>query len=401
MAKTRRNAPRGRGESEQSNKIRARDGWEESSDESDIVQKLLEGSDEQRESILAGLGSLSPFDKEFLRARLKDAILRIRERKSLQAYTGWLISALALVASDDQDAFVLVAQHVDQKLENNEWVRYWALAQLYWTRPTAEVLDLLLELGSVEDRSSLVRELAQAIVRKARAEGPETFPVDLRRGDIFARLRALQIVADPGNAPGLVQFLQSRPDGNLAYETLRALTATPEVTKVAAEALARTISSEVLVPLVTHASTGAKPEFLKHFALLFQRYRRTEVEDLLRNAFRREGISTSGIARQLLDAAQFDDHTPATPHAAGLPPGAWRAELAYRSVLKRPTTFELLESLSATQLSSVLQDAGLTTTDTAPGKLAELAQSIAPGGPPNPLWLAWIKNVHATRLTQD
>lgn len=87
--------------------------------------------------------------------------------------------------------------------------------------------------------------------------------------------------------------------------------------------------------------------------------------------------------------------------ATALPPGPWRAELAYRSVLQRPATFELLESLSPGQLSAALQQAGLTTADTPLDKLDALAKSISHGGPPSPLWLAWIRNVHASRLTQD
>jgi hypothetical protein len=106
------------------------------------------------------------------------------------------------------------------------------------------------------------------------------------------------------------------------------------------------------------------------------------------------------VAHDVMPNLAGDSHGPRGP-ATVLPPGPWRAELAYRSVLQRPATFELLESLSPSELSAALQQAGLTTTDTPLDKLDALATSTSHGGPPNPLWLAWIRNVHASRLTQD
>ena len=358
------------------------------------ISVLTNGSDEQRQDILDGLSSLSPEAQADLRERLKEEIVRGSRGKSAGRYAGYLISALARIAGNDAAAVDVLIQ---QLYDSNQWVRYWALAQLYQIKGGAEAARYATR--STEDSSGLVRELAQAIVRTAKGAVLSAGALDSKDPNIVERLRALQVVGTPADANQLVAFLLSRLSGQLRYETLRALTANVETTKAAARILANIATPNDLVAIVMEGSTGASARHVARFAGLFGMYPRETIEPLLRGALRRKG-SDGTIAAQLLDAVRFGDQPPTTSPVT-IPPGAWRAELAYRSVLQRPGTFELLESLSATQLAAVLQQAGVSTEGVAADKLADLARSLAPGGPPNPLWLAWIRNVHGARLTQD
>ena len=366
--------------------------------EDETIVVLLRGSDEDRQGVLAGLRDLPARRQSALRVNLKSTIEWSRERQYTGDFTGWLVSALAQVAGSDREAIEMVVEHLDRKRADSEWVRYWALANLFWIRGSKEAAERAIEKGAIKDPSLLVRELADAIVRSARGEGPIAEPLSARAENTFGRLRALQVVAPtPALVSALVEFLLSAPNETLTYETLRALTADAGTAKLAAARLASASAAD-LVELVVNGSRGADARLVARFAHLFEEFPREETERLLRDALKTSRVFVRGIAKTLLDT--FTTRAPSSLPPA-LPPGAWRAELAYRSVLQRPDAFDVLESLSAAPLSSVLQQSGLTLTDTAPDKLAALARSIAPGGPPNALWLAWIKNVHAGRLTQD
>jgi hypothetical protein len=390
--------PRGKGESEEEGRDRARRGFEASSEYAGrVASRLLDGSDDERQAILEGLNLLSAERQANVRPYLENAISNIRKGSYSDERMGWLTSALVIVAGEDPDALNVVQQHLHPKVEGNEWVRYWTLAQLFWTRGST-VAARFARAAAVDESSPLVEELALAIIRDSTGQPPNVPTFDDDRA--LARLRALQVVATPEAVPRLTEFVFSRPNPQLTYEALRALTASPDVTRIAGEMIATRISSKGLVEIIIDSLSGAKPRLLARFGQLLRPIPAAQVGRALIEVFKERGIAESR-GRELVEQLRLPGLAVIVAPPAPLPPGAWRAELAYRSVLQQPTTFDLLESLSATQLSSVLQQAGIATSDTAPDALASLARSIGVGGSPNALWLAWIKNVHAARLTQD
>ena len=62
------------------NKAGSRSAWETASDDDGMVETLLRGSDEERETVLAVLKKLAPERKAVLRENLKAAIGQARKR---------------------------------------------------------------------------------------------------------------------------------------------------------------------------------------------------------------------------------------------------------------------------------------------------------------------------------
>jgi hypothetical protein len=389
--------PKGKGESLDANKRRARNGWGPESIDDPMVVLLLSGDDDARESVFDGINNLAPERRAAFRNNLKSAIEQARTRGQSKQYIGWLLTALTVVADDDSAAIDSVAQELSNS-EGNEWARYWVLAQLYWTKGVKEAAKRAADAESLSDSSLLVRTLAQAIMRRESGL-PSNVAITPGTPTAFAELRALQIVDSPSHVPQLVELMFTQPGDDWVYETLLTLTATPELADVAADYLAKTKRPlDILLDTIISATTQASRRVIRRIGRLLWQYPRPELEAAVRKADESRG-AFSTIAHEFLGTAPGD--TPGTYPPTDLAPGLWRAELAYRSVLQRPSTFDLLESLSPVQLAAVLERAGMSTADTPVDRLREQVQTIAVGGPPNPLWLAWIRTVHANRLTQN
>lgn len=366
------------------------------------IATLQAGSDEQRQDLVARLGALSADEKAAYRTRLVKQ-LEHEARGSAAASgnlsprelierRGWYLRALVQVAEDDETARAVGLQYLKARFEPSDWVRYWLLAQLYWTHGPRAALEALTDAGSRKDPSLLVRALTDAIDAVSKRRVPDVKALGSQdQNRVFTCLRALQVVSVVDTVRPLLEMLKKSPHSNLIYEAMRALTATPDMTREAVRLAPDHLSATELVQRLVWASEGARFALRQRFVELTRAYPPESIQSAVqeRRAYDLEGL--------LQPPPPADEPR----SAAALPGGVWRAELAYRAVLAMPAQFDVLESLSPAQLRTLAEGAGIPLTETSDTTLIDRARASAKGGPVNPLWLAWIKSVHAAKLSQS
>ena len=357
------------------------------------LEAFVKGTDEERVSMLREFRSMPAVGQQALAADLRTVLdggdgLSMswpRQKDERSALRGWLIAALANLDGHEGLADTRFVRYVDPRQEPSEWVRYWTLANLYWVAPASRPL---VAAEAVDDASDLVRALARAL-----HHGPDLRP--LTGGDsrsVWACLRALQVVADPDAVPAVVELLTRKQPDYIVYDALMALTVSPIIGDLASIAFRNALSDDEFTRVLLKGSVGASLARVQRFARLLHRPL-TALQEAARSPNADFAAAAKGLLTGLSESAARRQHV--------APSGEQRMELGYRIALARPRQFEVLESLSSAQLASCLDDIDPggrgSDQDTALSRLRERA----PGGPPNPLWMAWIKNIHAGKLTQD
>ncbi len=364
------------------------------------MQTLIEGSEDARDDLVKNLRSaLAPSEQ----AELKDLVIkslggefltqdyRLRDPKTAQTIRGWFVGALASLEPFDTRSEDVLTQLVGG--DESEWVRYWSLAHLYWRnapgmQPTVESI-----LSAPVDASNLVPTLALAVAAK-RFNPRLINAFDLKLNtrserELWAALRALQIVGIPELAAKVASLLPESPSDAVSYDVLLALTG-PEMGDSGLIAL-RGLGPERVVKNLLRASRDATDHKLRRFAVILRWFRPDQLETLSRAA------DSSGpdadAARRLMVAS---DITP--PPSLVLKPGSWRAEFAYRVVIEQPARYELLETLDPAGLLEAMR-AVAGDNVSSPDDILTVLRSKNPS-PPNHLWTSWLETVHASKLQQ-
>ena len=361
------------------------------------LEAFVKGTDAERVSMLREFRAIASTEQQALAADLR-AVLDGRddvymswpkgkdERSELRA---WLIAALANLDGHQGLADTRFLPYVDPSQQPSEWVRYWTLANLYWVAPASPPL---VAAKGLEDPSELVRALARAL----HSGEPDLTPL---RGEnhreIWACLRALQVIADAHAVGAVVELLTRKQPDYIVYDALMALTASPTIADLASSALRKALSDEEFTRVLLDGSVGARPTKVRRFARLL-----STGDSLagLQEAARSPLAEVAAAAEGLLKGVQAES---AARRQRVVPSGESRMELGYRITLAQPRQFEVLESLSSAQIASCLDDIDPDARGSDPSTALARLRERAPGGPPNPLWMAWIRNIHGGKLTQD
>jgi hypothetical protein len=364
------------------------------------MKTLIEGGEDARDDLVENLRTaLDPPEQ----AELKNLVIkslggeflkqdyRLRDPKTAQTIRGWFVGALGSLEPFDTRSEEVLTRLARE--DESEWVRYWSLAHLYWRnaprmQPTVESI-----LSAPVHASSLVPTLALAVAAK-RFNPQSMTAFDLKfntrsERDLWAALRALQIVGIPELAPKVASLLPEIPSDAITYDVLLALTG-PEMGDSGFIAL-RDLGPERVVENLLRASRDATDHKLRRFAAILRWFRRDQLATLSKAA--ESSGPDADAARRLMMAS---DITPSP--SLVLQPGNWRAEFAYRVVLEQPARYELLDTLDPAGLREAVR-AVAGDNVSSPDDILAVLRSKNPS-PPNHLWTSWLETVHASKLQQ-
>jgi outer membrane biosynthesis protein TonB len=260
-----------------------------------IVNKLVDGNEEQRSEVLRQIQTSKFIDKAALAARLRTEIagdyspnserqfaLAVRDPKRLSSVRSWMLSSLIWADAEDNDSRVLILRHVAESSEPDRNVRYWTLAGLYW-RDASYLREAVKE--GLMDTAHEVAALAEAIRWPDDPKRIEKFRSNLLSNDFetaWQVLRLLRIVPIPKLTNDVCDQLERTASGTpLAYDALYALSQ-PEMASHAVKRLTEHPGVEQTLAHVIAAARGSNQNASRSFAILLAAFEYPLMDRLLR-----------------------------------------------------------------------------------------------------------------------
>jgi hypothetical protein len=245
-----------------------------------VISTMINGSDDERSAALTRVvANLAAFDHAAMRGRLiaeltagysrtsSKAALAPRDPHQIPSIRSWLLSTLAWVCDDDQEARSFLAGHVDQQFEPEPAVRFWALASLFQTGGLPRR-----DLGVAQQDGHLDVALLASAILAHDADGPLDRLKSALSGrtfeEIWPALRALRIVPLPDLVSDVCDALGRTLRGQpVHYDALYAL-AHRAIAPAAAKQLISRFGVEGLVQFAVEASNGSSQRSIREFARL-------------------------------------------------------------------------------------------------------------------------------------
>ena len=299
----------------------------------DIINTLVDGSDEQRSQLLHRVGRDGVPDREGLAARLRSAIQEefspdqennfataIRDPKRLASARSWMLSLLIAVDPESPESRSLLLKQVGPSGEPDRTVRFWALAGLL--QGNVSYLRDALSIAT-SDPAPDVAGLARLALAPDDRKLHEEFRAALR-SDRFETawhvLRIFRILPILALAPDVVDQLDRSAEGKaLAYDALFAL-ADPQMAHQASAYIEKRFGTAQFVELVLREARSSTPVARRAFARVLSVFDREAVEAALQSAVEREPELENAVAflapkwrRRRLRSPPSCAGSPATP----------------------------------------------------------------------------------------
>jgi HEAT repeat protein len=208
------------------------------------IDRLNESSRDLDLMVLRAL-IVNALKKQFYCGReFEDGDLSIADTRS------WLLNALGRISSEDDQATSLIADHISQKAESSEWVRYWALEGLI-VGQNPRTKNIAKEATNQED--PLVRMLGLAYLastgdRDAQEEIRQNLSNEMIDRSV---LRALRVVPLQFTVAKLCEIVENGThDVDQTYDAIVALGRLPSTSPFALRAV-RALSSAIVNMRVT------------------------------------------------------------------------------------------------------------------------------------------------------
>jgi len=230
-----------------------------------LVNRLVDGNEEQRDDVLSQIGSLDQPTRDQLAERLRmeiaekfspgrenDFASAVRDPKKMSSVRSWMLSTLIWCNAEDAGNKKLITLHLNAQYEPEETVRYWVLAGLYQAKVTylqeaARLID--------DEPGSITVLMAEAIMDSRSQNLLEHFTHKLVSGEFEERwkvLRILRVVPITDLVQPVCNILrETPPEHQIAYDAFYALT-TREMAEAAVPFLKEKFSvQELLVRLIS------------------------------------------------------------------------------------------------------------------------------------------------------
>lgn len=261
-----------------------------------IVATLIDGSDEQRLSILQQVQISKSIDRAALAERLRYEILEkhspgsekqfvpsVRDPKRTSSVRSWMLSALIWTDTGSEENRQVVLRHLQPNYEDDRIVRFWALAGLYSTK--ARYLAEAARLCS-GDPDPAVSCLAMAVVAPRSADVIEKFRAQLRSNSAesaWSILRVLRVVPIVDLVSDVCMLVFDSGGGSpLAYDALYAL-ARRDMAVEAARILSQRPGVDALVTVILISMRDSNPDSVRGFASLLSAFDAASVNRALRS----------------------------------------------------------------------------------------------------------------------
>ena len=288
-----------------------------------IINRLVDGNEEQRAELLRVIQTSTLIDRSALSMRLRSEIetrfnpgnekafaSAIRDPKKISSIRSWLLSSLIWTDAENPLNRELILKHITN-YEPDENVRYWTLAGLFQKKVSyldrAAEMALTSDISAIKSDVSVVSLLAKAIKSPLDPNLLETFKTILLSNkfeEAWKILRILRVVPIPTLAPEVCSVLDKKFDnGALAYDAFYAL-ANAEMINAAVNILTNNPGIRGLIERIFSTIRGSNINTVRNFVHMLLPFERKEVDSILSEAHR--SPETRDIAGLIMD--YLDDY---------------------------------------------------------------------------------------------
>lgn len=288
-----------------------------------LINRIIDGNESDRFSVLRRILQSRDVDRTVLSARLRNDIENsfaasatnfassIREPKKITSIRSWMLSCLIATDPEAPENREFVLRYLSASQEPEASIRYWVLCQLYVAR--VSYLNQAAEYVR-SDNSAEIALMGRAILSSGDTEFLEECRSRLKDENfeiawtVLRMLRAIPIVALTADV--CVQFNRSSVGTPLAYDSLSALSS-PEMAAAAAPILLATPGLDATVLRVVGEAGRSDRAATRRFAILLAQFPHEPVWQIVNTAFANPEtrLGADFLLQALKESSPEDDHT--------------------------------------------------------------------------------------------